>query len=167
MGPADAATAGGSTRPRPATEPRRASDSASAHRAEARVDLARVHPSWWARGLREESPTVRRAVVATAPEPIRGRVQAELLLDNDDLRAERPADPEVLEWACTLWTERLVGGEARRPDDPPIIVAMSELSPRAGYRLCRYAGEFKLALAGQGRADGRRPSRHRSARSSP
>src|SRR5262249_54733622 len=33
-----------------------------AHRAEARVDLTRVHPSWWARGLREESPSVRRAV---------------------------------------------------------------------------------------------------------
>ena len=122
-----------------------------AHEAEARVDPARVHPSWWARALREESPSVRRAVVAAAPEPIRGRVQAELLLDNEDLKAERPADPEVLAWACSLWTERLVGGEPRKSDDPPVILAMSGLSPRAAYRLCRYAGELKLALAGQGR----------------
>ena len=126
---------------------------AGAHRTEARVDLARVHPSWLARGLREESPTVRRAVVAAAPGPIRSRVQAELLLDNDDLRAERPADPEVLAWASVLWTERLVGGEPRKADDPPVIVAMAGLSPRDGYRLCRYAGEIKLALAGQHRAE--------------
>jgi hypothetical protein len=99
--------------------------------------------------LREESPSVRRAVVAAAPEPLRSRVQAALLLDNDDLRAERPADPEVLEWACSLWTERLVGGEPGQDDDPPVIAAMSGLSLRASYRLCRYAGELKLALAGQ------------------
>src|SRR5262249_61598380 len=116
-----------------------------AHRNETRVDLARLHPSWWARGLREESPAVRRAVVAAAPEPIRARVQADLLLDNDDLRAERPADPEVLEWACSLWTERLVGGEPRKADDPPIIVAMSGLSLRDSYRLCRYPWGRKLA----------------------
>ena len=120
-----------------------------AHRAEARVDPSRVHPSWWARGLREESPSVRRAVVAAAPEPIRGRVQSELLLDNDDLRAERPADPEALAWACSLWTERLVGGDPRRADDPPVIVAMSGLPLGAAYRLCRYAGELKLAMAGE------------------
>jgi hypothetical protein len=120
-----------------------------AHRAEARVDLSRVHPTWWARGLREESPSVRRAVVAAAPEPMRGRVQAALLLDNDDLRAERPADPEVLEWACSLWTERLVDGEPGKADDPPVIAAMSGPSLRDSYRLCRYAGEVKLALADQ------------------
>jgi hypothetical protein len=125
----------------------------AAHRAEARVDLHRVHPSWWARGLREESPSIRRAVVASAPDPIRRRLQAELLLDNDDLRAERPANPEVLAVARALWTERLVGGEPREPDDPPIIAAMSELSPWTGYRLCRYAGEIKLALAGEPRTD--------------
>jgi hypothetical protein len=124
-----------------------------AQRAEARVDPARVHPSWWVRGLQEESPSVRRAVVATAPEPIRGRVQSALLLDNDDLRSERPADPQVLAWTLSLWTERLVGGEAGRPDDPPVIVAMSELSLRAGYQLCRYAGELKLAIGGSPRAD--------------
>jgi hypothetical protein len=124
-----------------------------AHRAEARLDPNRVHASWWIRGLREESPSVRRAIVAAAPGPIRAAVQAGLLLDNDDLRPERPPDPEVLAWACVLWTERLVGGEPDRPDDPPVVAAMSGLSPRAGYRLCRYAGEIKLALDGQGEAD--------------
>lgn len=123
-----------------------------AHQAEARVDLGRVHPSWWARGLREESPSVRRAVVAAAPEATRRRLQSELLLDDDDLRAERRADPDVLAWARTLWTERLVGGEPCKADDPPVIAAMSGLSPRDGYRLCRYAGELKLAMAGQRRS---------------
>ncbi len=123
-----------------------------AHRAEARVDPARVHPSWWARALQDESPSVCRAVVAAAPESIRGRVQSELLLDNDDLRAERPVDPQVLAWTLSLWTERLVGGEPDRPDDPPVIAAMSDLSLRDGYRLCRYAGEIKLALGGSQRA---------------
>jgi hypothetical protein len=127
-----------------------------AHRAEARVDPARVHSSWWARALQEESPAVRRAVVAAAPEAIRGQVQSALLLDNDDLRAERPADPEVLACTLSLWTERLVGGEPGRPDDPPVIAAMSGLSPRGGYRLCRYAGELKLALMGRTRADWQR-----------
>jgi hypothetical protein len=120
-----------------------------AHGAEVRVDLSRIHPSWWARGLREESPSVRRAVVAAVPERMRSRVQAALLLDNDDLRSERSADPEVLGWACSLWTERLVGGEPGKADDPPVIAAMSGLSLRDSYRLCRYAGELKLALAGQ------------------
>jgi hypothetical protein len=124
-----------------------------AHAAEARIDPARVHPSWWVRALREESPSVRRAVVAAAPGPIRRRVQADLLLDNDDLRAERPADPDVLAWACSLWSERLVGGEPSRGDDPPVIVAMSGLSLRSAFRLCRYAGEIKLAIAGRGGAE--------------
>ena len=61
--------------------------------------------------------------------------------------------PTVLAWTLSLWTERLVGGEPGRPDDPPVIAAMSGLSPRGGYRLCRYAGELKLALMGRTRAD--------------
>ncbi len=120
-----------------------------AHRAEARLTTDRVHPSWWARGLSQESPAVRRAVVATAPDSIRERIQSELLLDNDDLRSERPADPEVLGWACALWTERLVGGEPDRPDDPPVIAAMTIGTLRRTYRICRRAGRIKLALAGE------------------
>lgn len=122
------------------------------HRAGVRVDPARVHPSWWARALREESPAVRRAVVAAASPSIRPRLQSELLLDNDDLRSERPADQEALAWACALWSERLVGGEPEPQSDPPVIAAMTGYSLPGCYRLCRYAGEIKLSLAGQRQA---------------
>ena len=47
-----------------------------------------------------------------------------------------------------LWTERLVGGEASRPDDSPALVAVCGLSNRAGYRLCRVAGLGKMVVAG-------------------
>lgn len=124
-----------------------------AHRAAAHVDPVRVHPSWWVRALREESPTVRRIVVAAAPEPVRNPVQAGLLLDNDDLRTDRTPDPDVLAWVMSLWSERLVGGGPVRSDDPPAIVALSGLAPRAGYRLCRCAGIAKLVLAGQAALD--------------
>ncbi len=55
--------------------------------------------------------------------------------------------PQVLAWAL-LALDRAAGRRRARirPDDPPVIAAMSGLSPRAGYRLCRYAGEIKLAL---------------------
>jgi hypothetical protein len=119
-----------------------------AHRSEARVDPGRVHPSWWVRALQEESPSVRRVVAASAPEPVRQAVQAGLLLDSQDLVGDRAADPDALAWVLSLWAERLVGGEPERPDDPPAIRALSRLSPRAGYRLCRGAGLVKLALAG-------------------
>ncbi|MHB1561279.1 MAG: hypothetical protein ACYC61_27855 [Isosphaeraceae bacterium] len=119
------------------------------HRAEARSTTERIHPTWWARGLAQESPAVRRAIIATAPDSIRERIQSDLLLDNDDLRPERPADPEVLGWACALWTERLVGGEPNRLDDPPVIAAMTGGSLRRAYRICRCAGRIKLALAGE------------------
>ena len=119
------------------------------HRTEARVDPDRVHPSWWVRALREESPSVRRIVAATAPQSVRNAVQAGLLLDNDDLRVDRSADPEVLAWVWSLWSERLVGGEPERADDPPAIVAMTALSLRTGYQLCRLTGLAKRALAGQ------------------
>jgi hypothetical protein len=120
-----------------------------AHQAEARVDAGRVHPSWWVRALRGESPAVQRVVAATAPEPVRHAVQAGLLLDNEDLIADRAGDEEVRAWVLSLWTERLVGGEPERADDPPVIVAMTRLSPRAGYHLCAVAGLAKLAVAGQ------------------
>jgi hypothetical protein len=130
------------------------SDSASAlerlrtmHQATARVDLARVHPSWWIRALQEESPAVQRVVVASVAESLRFRLQAGLLLDSRDLLSERAAAPEVASWVLSLWNERLVGGEAERADDSPAIIMLSRLSPRAGYRLCRQAGLCKLFLA--------------------
>jgi hypothetical protein len=124
-----------------------------AQRSTMQVDPARVDPSWWVRALREESPAVRRVVASGAPDPIRGTVQAGLLLDNDDLRTDRAPDPDVLAWVMSLWSERLVGGGPDRADDPPAVVALVGLSQRAGYRLCRCAGIAKLALAGQAASD--------------
>jgi hypothetical protein len=120
-----------------------------AHRASARVELGHVHPSWWVRALVDESPAVQRVATAALPESVRHPVQAGLLLDTQDLLTERTPPPEVMDWVLALWTERLVGGEPERPDDPPAIVALSRFSPRAGYGLCRLAGFCKLLLAGQ------------------
>jgi hypothetical protein len=129
-------------------EPDRALDQLRAmHCAEARGDLTRIHPSWWIRALKDESPAVQRVVAAATPQPLRFAVQAGLLLDSQDLISDRPAAPEVLGWVLSLWRERLVGGEPERPDDPPAIIWLSRLSLRAGYRLCRLAGLAKLVLA--------------------
>src|SRR5690242_11224669 len=38
--------------------------------AQAHPDLRRVHPTWWVRALQEESPAVRLAVAAHAPDPV-------------------------------------------------------------------------------------------------
>jgi len=133
-----------------ASEPARALDRLrKMHQASARVDLGRVHPSWWVRALLEESPAVQRVVTTSLPESLRHPVQAGLLLDSQDLLSERAVAPEVLGWVLGLWTERLVGGEPERPDDPPAIRTLSCLSPRAGYGLCRLAGFCKMLLAGQ------------------
>jgi hypothetical protein len=119
------------------------------HRATARVDLRRVHPSWLVRALREESPAVQRLVAASLAPTLRDHLQAGLLLDSQDLISERAAASEVVSWVMALWTERLVGGEAERVDESPAIVVLARLSPRAGYRLCRLAGFCKLILAGE------------------
>jgi len=120
-----------------------------AHEATARVDLWRVHPSWWIRALEEESPAVQRIVAASAPTFISQPVRDGLLLDSQDMAVPRSINPEVLSWALALWTERLVGGEPERPDDPPALLVFSRLSPRAGYRLCQMTGIAKGVLAGQ------------------
>jgi hypothetical protein len=119
------------------------------HEATARVDLARVHPSWWIRALQEESPAVQRVVAASAPAFVGQAVRDGLLLDSQDMAVERSINPEVLSWTLALWTERLVGGEVERADDPPALLALSLLSNRAGYRLCQMVGVAKGVLAGQ------------------
>ena len=119
------------------------------HRATARVDLTRVHPSWWVRALREESPAVKRLVASALVPSARDHLQAGLLLDSADLISERRAAPDVASWVMALWTERLVGGEAERADDSAAVIVLARLSPRAGYRLCRLAGFCKLILAGE------------------
>jgi hypothetical protein len=126
------------------------------HQAMAAVDLARVHPTWLVRALLEESPAVQRLVTASFTGAARHRVQAGLLLDSRDLVSERSAAPEVASWVMGLWTERLIGGEPERPDDPPALIVLVRLTPRAGYRLCRMAGFCKLILAGE-------PPHHRHA----
>ncbi len=128
------------------------------HREAASADLARVHPSWLVRALREESPAVQRFVAASLEGSLRHQLQAGLLLDSRDLMSERAAAPEVAQWVMALWSERLVGGDATRPDESAVLIVLGGLSPRAGYRLCRMAGFCKLILAGEppdGRGDAR------------
>ena len=81
-------------------------------------------------------------------------IQAGLLLDEQDIASERPVNPIVRDWVMGLWTERLVGGEPVRSDDPPALFAVYGLSPRAGLRLCRMAGLGKMVLASEGSATG-------------
>jgi hypothetical protein len=134
------------------------------HSTSARVEPAQVHSSWWIRALQEESPAVQRAVAATFPEHMRHSLQAGLLLDSQDLHSDRAPSPPILGWVLGLWSERLVGGEPQRPDDPPAVIAMTRLSPRAGYRLCRLVGLAKTWLAGQTPGDGRVRSSQRPRR---
>jgi hypothetical protein len=124
------------------------------HEASIRVDLDRVHPSWCVRALKEESPTVQRVVAACAPEHLRSAILTGLSLSAHDLTAERSAAPLVRSWALALWTERLVGGDSARTDDPLPIVVLSRLSPRSGYLICRLAGQIKSAIGGQRLAQG-------------
>jgi hypothetical protein len=131
------------------------------HVASARAELGHVHASWLVRALREESPAVQRLVAACVPESVRHRIQAGLLLDAQDIVADRPVHPEFQEWVLGLWTERLVGGEAVRPDDPPALIALSQLSLRACYGLCRMAGLGKMALAEEKPGKKRGPQKQR------
>ena len=140
-------------------EPQKARERlARMHVASARVEPTQVHPSWWVRALREESPAVQRLVASAVPASLREPLQNGLLLDREDLRSERAASSEVVDWVLALWTERMVGGEVERSDDPPAIIALCRLSPRSGYRLCRLAGFCKLILAGLEMLDAGRPS---------
>ncbi len=97
------------------------------HETSMRVDLSRVHPSWCVRALKEESPAVRRVVVASTPEPLRSALRIGLFLDAEDSTGDRPVAPDVPSWACVLWTERLVGGDPARTDDPPAIAVLTPL----------------------------------------
>jgi hypothetical protein len=120
-----------------------------AHREEARPDLGRVHPSWWVRALQGETPAVRLAVVSGLPPSSREPIRAALGLPADDLTTDRPPRPEALRCARALWAERLVG---HRPDpeaDPPVVVALTGLDPRARARLVQAIGLAKWALAGE------------------
>jgi hypothetical protein len=125
------------------------------HVSSVRAELGHVHPSWLVRALQEESPAVKRLVAASVPDELRNPIQAGLLLDSQDLVTERPIQPMFRQWVMGLWTERLVGGEQARDDDPPALVAICGLSARAGYRLCRMAGLAKSILASEKPGKGR------------
>lgn len=114
--------------------------------AQARPDLARVHMSWWVRALKEESASVRRAVVANLPPGIADALRDELGLTPDDLRADRPPHPAALQAALALWTVRIVGDVAERGDDPPVVVALTRFDSRTVVRLIQATGLAKWSL---------------------
>jgi hypothetical protein len=139
-----------------------------AHGAQARPDLRRVHPSWWLRGLREESAAVRRAVVASVPPEWRETLRQGLGLTESDLATDLAPQPEALGWVAALWTERLVGDMADRDDDPPAIRVLTHRSARSSARLVQATGLAKWAVS---RAEppplsGREASRFRAFRDS-
>jgi hypothetical protein len=117
------------------------------HAAEALPDLSRIHPSWFVRALQDESPAVRRAVAALAPEPARSAIRHALNFPDVELEPDRPPHPEAIKWVLALWSERLVGGLPRRDDDPPVIVALSRCTQRSLHRLFLMIGLAKRAYA--------------------
>jgi len=115
-----------------------------AHREEARADLSRVHPTWLVRAVQDESPAVRAIVAGLGPPSVQAALRAAFGAPSSP---DRRPHPEVLEWVLALWSERLVGGEPERDDDPPIIVALARLSPLEAYRLWHGVGRAKRRLA--------------------
>jgi hypothetical protein len=119
------------------------------HAAEARPGLEHVHPSWWVRALKQESPSVQRAVAAHADPALRPILQHGLGLDPADLASDHPPHPDALRWALGLWAERIVGDMPRRADDPPVILALTRLGLREVIVLAQATGLVKLALASE------------------
>jgi hypothetical protein len=115
--------------------------------AQAHPDWSRIHPSWWLRALKDETPAVQRAVVTHAPSSIRAPLQAGLGLSDEDLRAQATPQPEALNVALTLWAERLVGDWPDR-DDPPAIRALTRLDLNEITQLIAATGLAKSTLAG-------------------
>ena len=122
------------------------------HQAAARFDPARVHPSWFARILGAESPAVRALVTAQATGLICAALDQSAEPDHSSASPAGPAHPEAVAWALTLWSERLVGDIPESPNDPPVILALSQFSWRDQYRLVRAVGQAKLAFAIEGLA---------------
>jgi hypothetical protein len=121
-------------------------------------DPGRVHSSWYVRALQDEAPSVRRVVTASTPEPLRSILMRGLQLTDGDLTPDRPADNEAVDFARTLWTERLVGDLPRRDDDRLAITAIADLSQVGLYRLFRLCGLAKLSTLADRQALGLRLS---------
>lgn len=109
-------------------------------------DPRRVHPSWYVRALREESPAVRLVVVGTMDEPLRSALIGGLGLDPAGLAPDVPDDPEARAVALALWTERLVGDIPARDGDPPAVGALADLGPLGLYRVSRLCGLAKRGI---------------------
>ena len=110
------------------------------------VDLARVHPSWIVRALRDESPAVRKVVARNAFEPLRSILQRAFDdLSTIDVRLDRRPDPASVSLALTLWSERLVGDIPQRDDDAVAVVALTRLGPVELARLVERIGLVKIA----------------------
>lgn len=118
-----------------------------AHAAEARPDPAHIHPSWWVRALKDESPSVRHLVAAHGDRRLRAILRRGLDLDPADLVNVAPPHPDALGWVLGLWSERIVGDLPEWPGDPPVIVALTRFGLRGFVDLARATGLVKLALA--------------------
>ena len=117
------------------------------HAAETRPDVIhRVHGSWWARALQDESPAVQRAVLqGISSAKLRERLARDLDLDPVDLTGDMAASPLAV--ACLdLWSARLVGGLPRPDEDPLVIAALTALKPCWLYRLIHATGLAKRAF---------------------
>jgi hypothetical protein len=118
------------------------------HAAQSRPDPQHVHPSWWVRALKEESPTVQRIVAARAGAELQPLLQRRLGLSPGDLVPGCTPHHDSAGWALALWDERLVGDVTDRADDPRVILALHRLRVRELLTLAQAAGLAKLALAG-------------------
>jgi len=117
------------------------------HRFQCRADLGRIHSTWWIRALQDESPAVRRFIALHGPAQASAAARDGLGIGREAVESHHP-DPSVAGWVLSLSTERLVGGEPVRSDEPPVIVALAALSSRELYRLSHATGQAKAALAG-------------------
>ena len=122
------------------------------HEAQARPDLGRVHPTWWLRALKDETPAVQRAVLASAPEAMRAALRGNLGLTDEALGTDRTPDPQALRAATARGAERLVGDLPER-DDPPVIAALTRGDSQEALRLIPLVGLAKWACSGLDLAD--------------
>ncbi len=119
------------------------------HRLTARPVRSAIDPSWFARALRDESPAVRRAVLATLDETDRAQMATDDTATHLPPSSRRQPHPEVLIWVSRFWMERLLGGPigpARR--DRTVVWLVETPTGRRDERLGKL-GAAKMALAGE------------------
>jgi hypothetical protein len=115
--------------------------------AQARTGIGRVHPTWWIRALRDESPSVQRAVVEHAGGALGPAVAKALGLGAAPVGPGLPPDPDALRWVLALWDERVVRDLPEWPNDSPVILALTRLDFWEVVALARALGLAKRALA--------------------